>query len=194
MVLFDVYSHKQKLQNNMSISINNHRRRIVIIALAAVVLVGASGGIYLFKNRAQSNDTPAERKPTINYAPASDTDRKENDDTKDRIINEQKQNPSTDPAPTQKKAVTPTITGTTGSIKAYVNGIFEEGGTCTATFTKDGTTLTKSSAGFQNVSYTQCAPISIGDGFLSPGTWSMTLSYSSATAEGTTASQQIEVN
>lgn len=193
MVLFNVYSYKQKLQNNMSISINNHRRRIVIITLVAVVLVGASGGIYLFKNRAPSNDTPA-RKPTINYAPASDTDRKENDDTKDRIVNEQKQNPSTDPAPTQKKAVTPTITGTTGSIKAYVNGIFEEGGTCTATFTKDGTTLTKSSAGFQNVSYTQCAPISIGDGFLSPGTWSMTLNYSSATAEGTTASQQIEVN
>lgn len=73
-------------------------------------------------------------------------------------------------------------------------GVFEEGGTCTATFVKDGETRSKTSVGFQNSSYTQCAPIDLEPGFLTKGTWSVVVSYASPKAEGASISKNFEVN
>ena len=172
---------------------SGHKRLLVTLAIL-MVFAGGSGAVWVAKNRANTDSSPEARKPTINYTPGTATEKKETEDNKDRIVNEQQQTPASSSDTGNKKTVTPIITSSTGSVRGSVNGIFEEGGTCTATFKKSDTTLTRTSAGFQNVSYTQCAPIAINDGFLSPGTWSVTLSYSSATAEGTSQSQTVEVN
>lgn len=171
----------------------SNKKKLLIAAAVVLVLVGGGTGTYLFTRSSASTPVAEVRKPTINYGPATPAEKEQTEDNKDRIVKEQNQE-TTPTDPSQKKSVLPTVTGTTGSIKAYVSGIFEEGGTCTATFTKDGTTLSRASAGFQNVSYTQCAPINISDGFLSPGTWSMVVAYSSSAAEGKTTAQNIEVN
>lgn len=133
--------------------------------------------------------------PKTNYVPATPTEKGESENTKDSIVKQQGDTPSsTSTTPGQKKSVTPVITNANGSINGYVSGIFEEGGTCTATFTMDSKVLSKTSAGFGNVSYTQCAPINLEPGFLSPGTWRITLKYSSTTAEGSSAPQTVEVH
>jgi hypothetical protein len=193
MVLFLVYKSTQKMPNKKKTTSIFSHKKILVGGLATLVILGAAGGGYWYKNRSTTPEPVAERKPTINYAPPTEAEKKEAADNKDRIVKETQE--ANNPAPTTssgKKAVTPTITNTRGSVNAYVSGIFEDGGTCTATFTKDGTTLSKSSAGFENVSYTQCAPIDI-TGFLSSGHWSVTVSYASATAEGSSASQTFEV-
>lgn len=160
-----------------------------------VLIVGGlvGGGLYL-RNRPVKKDVDSPRVPTINYAPATPEEKQQVNDTKDKIVADQKNAANTPKTSDNKKIVAPIITNTSGLISAYVTGVFEEGGTCTATFVKDGETRSKTSAGFQNASYTQCAPIDLESGFLSKGTWSVVVSYASPTAEGASVSKNFEVN
>ena len=160
----------------------------------------------MLKKRNNESSAP-QTKPgqTINYAPSTPEEKKDVENNKDRFIKEQQNTSST---PTQSttntsstKAVTPIITNPVGAINsasvntvnAYVPGIFEENGNCNATFTKGSNVLTKQTTGFENVSNTQCAPISIDPGFLSVGQWTVVVSYSSAKAEGASSELKVEV-
>lgn len=185
-----MYNYKQKDQNKH----RPNRKKIALILTALILTAGLiGGGLYIRNRRGQkSADTP--RVATINYAPATPAEKQQVNDTKDKIVADQNKAKEAPQATGTKKSVTPTITNTTGSISAYVMGVFEEGGTCTATFVKSGETLSKSSVGFQNASYTQCSPIPLESGYLSKGTWTVTVSYSSAAAEGTSLSKNFEVN
>lgn len=169
------------------------KKKVLVSALLVFLLVGGGLGAYKFMHRNDVPVTTTERQPTVNYSEATAAEKKEADANKERIVKETEE-PAPSGTPSQKKAVIPTITqANPNNISSYVSGIFEEGGTCTATFTKGSTTLTKTSSGFQNVSYTQCAPINIESGFLSPGSWSVKVSYSSDTAQGTSAPSTIGV-
>ena len=167
--------------------------------LTGLILLVIAGGSFVafryFRHKTASKDSSPKPTETINYSPASPVEKKESEDNKDRIVDEQNQAQNTpSSAAGTKKSVTPTIVSADShNVSAYVTGIFEEGGTCTATFTKDSTKNSQTSSGFQNVSYTQCAPISLADGLLSSGTWSLVVSYSSSTAEGASASKQVVV-
>ncbi|MCX6727360.1 MAG: hypothetical protein NTX11_00915 [Candidatus Saccharibacteria bacterium] len=188
-----MYNYKQKDQNKKS----STRKKSILILIALVLIGGLVGGGLYLRNRNTQKTSDSPRVATINYAPATPNEKQESNDVKDKIVAQQKNNPApspgTNPPNEGKKSVTPTITNTNGSINAFVSGVFEEGGVCTATFTKGSSTLSKTSVGFQNVSYTQCAPMDLGSGFLSPGVWNVTVSYASATAAGASASQTMEV-
>lgn len=166
-------------------------------ALALVIICLLIGAGYItFKQATKKSITQTTSGgATINLEPPTATDKKEAEANKDRL-SETKDNPDTTTPPAntgQKKSVNPTITEASRTgVKAYISGIFEEGGTCTATFTRAGKTLTKTSTGFQNASYTQCAPINYDSSFLSSGTWSVTVTYSSGTAEGVSDASNIE--
>lgn len=157
---------------------------LIIILVAGALFLGTLftlNGNYFGKQ----NSTPV-----VNQSSPTEVDIRESEDNKDRLSAEAAKPEDTaqtdEPVSSSgKKAVEPTITeATRSSIKAYVLGIFEEGGTCTATFASGSKTLIKTSEGFQNASYTQCAPIAIEEGFLDSSSWSVTVSYSSATSEG----------
>lgn len=101
--------------------------------------------------------------------------------------------PSATPSQTgSKKAVTPIITSADSQeVRAYVPGVNEDGGTCTATFTRGQTKITASADGFSNVSYTSCKPIKVSG--LTAGSWSVVVGYSSVAAEGQSQSTNVEV-
>ena len=65
-------------------------------------------------------------------------------------------------------------------VRAYVAGVFEDGGICTATAVQGSQTITRQSTGFKNVSYTQCPPL---EWSLSAGSWTVTVNYKSPRAE-----------
>ncbi|HLA49038.1 MAG TPA: hypothetical protein VJY84_00660 [Candidatus Saccharimonadales bacterium] len=162
------------------------RKRLLVIL--AVLLVGF--GAFALTRDNDKTDTKSPSDTTINTQPATEAEKSEAERAKERIA-ESEQSTTT---PGQKKTVKPVITDTSNnSIKAYVSGIFEDSGSCTATFTKGGTSLTKTSSGFKNVSYTQCEPIKYGDSSLSSGKWSVTIKYSSATAEGVSDASTVDV-
>lgn len=125
-----------------------------------------------------------------NLTPATAVEKQETADHKDQIIEEQKN--QTAPPSSSIKNVSVVITGATSTdVRGYASGVFEDGGTCTATATKGSQTITKTSAGFKNVSYTSCLPI-YWDSPLARGSWTINLSYKSATAQGSNG-QTIEV-
>lgn len=124
---------------------------------------------------------------TINFGPPTKQEQEETQNHKEKIAN----NPTSENID-GKKQVTPMIAYIdTESIGAYVPGIFEDGGVCTATLSKGASTISRSSAGFANASYTQCEPINI-TGIHIDNSWSVVVRYESTSAQG--ASEQVSIS
>lgn len=187
-----MYNYKQKNINKKS---NIQYKKILLPSICIIILILVGGYIYLRvyqKPKVQIDKNTSGQ--TVNYEPARPAEKKETEANKDKIVEQQNAKNNQTTSSTDKKTVKPTITNTNGSVNAYISGIFEEGGTCTAIFTKENVTLSKTSLGFQNVSYTQCAPMIIGSGFLSPGEWNIIVKYSSDKSEGTSDKQTMVIN
>ncbi|WP_156156215.1 hypothetical protein [Demequina maris] len=78
-------------------------------------------------------------------------------------------------------------------VGGYVDGVVEDGGTCTVTLTSGGNVVEFSGPGLMNASTTSC-----GAGLAKPakdvaGTWTLTLTYTSADHEGTSAAMKVEI-
>ena len=79
-------------------------------------------------------------------------------------------------------------------VRAFTPDVIEGNGTCTATFTKDGKSVTRSSKAFIDYSTSQCEPILIPESeFTSTGTWRLTVSYSSTKHEGVSPVVMVDV-
>lgn len=175
------------------------KKKLLIVggAVAAALLLG--GGIFWLANRNDStisdgNDDPTattldNQGETISLDPPSESDKQETEQHKQDLGN-QAQNP-----PVGSNAVTPVITSASvNGVYAYVPGIFEEGGTCTANFSSGNQKFSRASQGFQNVQNTGCAPINLSrSDFPSAGTWNVTVTYTSPKATGTSQNQAFEV-
>ncbi len=164
----------------------------ILIAVIVVVALAGIGGYVLMSNK---NDTVKTTPSGVKLTPATKQERSEAEQKKKELAQSQAQANNSPQDSSTKKQVNVVITNANQSVvNAYVSGVFEEGGTCTATFSSGSKSLTKTSTGFQNASYTQCPPLNLEAGFLSAGSWKVTVSYTSATAEGVSAAQTIEAN
>ncbi|CAN5402529.1 hypothetical protein BH10PAT3_BH10PAT3_4000 [soil metagenome] len=156
---------------------------ILVIIIGLVLLIARKSDKVNESAGAKQTDTTTEPN-NINLNPPTEADAEEAQAHKDDLAKQQ----ITTPVPsTSKKKVTPVVSGADkNSVSAYVLGIFEDGGTCTTSITQGSQTFTRSSSGFENSSYTQCMPIDISSGMID-GTkkWTLTVSYTSALAEGT---------
>lgn len=165
------------------------KKRLAVIGLIAIAVI--VGGALAFRHFT-ANTAPAAPKG-VNLAPATPGEKQEAQNNKDRIAASQKDGgptttPSTAPVASGKTQVNVLITSANSSmVTSYVTGAFEDGGTCTATFTQGATVVTRTSGGFKNVSYTQCPPIT--PNLPSGGSWSVVVTYSSNTSEGKSAAQ-----
>jgi hypothetical protein len=174
-------------------------------ALTTALIVGvAVCGYYLAHNNQENSPSPTgsltsakrttDQKDDINSSPPTAEEKAQADAQKDQNISRANDEKAAGQSTSNsKRSVTPVITnknpGDPVTISGYVSGVFEDGGVCTATLTQNGKTVTATSQGFKNVSTTNCAPISIARSQLPGGTWQVSLSYSSAAAEGTSGVQ-----
>jgi hypothetical protein len=78
-------------------------------------------------------------------------------------------------------------------VGGYVGGVVEEGGVCTLTLTKGGTTVTGQRSAVANAATTSCGELSVPGAELGAGTWQAVLSYSSSGHAGTSESVDVEV-
>lgn len=169
-------------------------RQSFILGVTVILLAGT--GIY-FIQRLTANDTPAPTITTkdgkkVTLAPPTKEEKQEVEDHKSELAKAA----ANSSAPTsQTKTSSVIITSPSSAnpspqgVRAYVSGVFEDGGTCTATATQGASTISKSAVGFGNVSYTQCAPID-WDSPLGTGKWTITVSYKSA---ATSSSQSVTI-
>lgn len=175
----------------MRIQKNKNSVKVKLIILALIL---GSILILFVLHRTKSNDTS--NNPSMDIGPATEQEKKQTEDYKKELEKKQNQE-SNDNTDTSKDDDTVNVTITSAnqtSISSYVTGAFEDGGTCTATLTQGNSSFSKSSSGFQNVSYTQCAPISMSDSdFPTPGEWAVTVKYSSNNFEGISKVTVIEV-
>lgn len=162
----------------------NKRRSIkIIIPVIVLILVVAGASFFIISRKNNKEAAPSNGSGSIGLSAPSESEKKETEQHKEGLGNDTptKLETGTD----GKKQVKPIISyADKTSVTAYVTGIFEEGGTCTATLTSGSKTITKTSVGFQNASYTQCAPIDLTSSAIGNDAWSVVVTYTSATATG----------
>lgn len=171
---------------NKTMQKNSHFNRKALLGMVVLLILGSGGYFWLAKSNdhSQSSESTPEQtdQETINYTQTTDEEKQQTEDNKQRIVDEQQNQGSTNPG--TSNLVTVIVTSAdSGSVFARVSGVIEDGGTCTATFTKGSTTLSKSSDSVANVSDTQCGRIATPS--LTSGNWQVVVSYKSNAAEGT---------
>lgn len=168
-------------------------KKIFFIALATIIFVGSAAYAY----KSAQDDKQNGSNPEAGYTgPSEDQEKTEAEANKtnaDKRAELEKEDSQT--KTTTKKSVSVVITNAqVNSINSYVSGVFEDGGTCTATITKGSSQILKTSEGFKDATHTTCAPIFLKrSDFSSSGTWSVKVSYSSVTSEGQSQAVNIEV-
>ena len=175
----------------------NSKKRLLIIAFIALLIAIVIG--YFFYQK--SNTPEAEKKTTtktasgVNLDPPTEQEKEAANDQKTENIKRDEAVSST------PKTTTPSIVvvdadqyGNTIEVRAYISNLYENNGTCTATFTKAGTKVSKSSSGFKDATTTQCTPINIARSeFPQAGEWKYTVSYQSAAGSGSTNEKTITI-
>lgn len=179
------------------------KRKLLALLILSVILIG--GGIYAYKQNRSDNATgktqTGSQTDTINLEPATEADKKRSDENKQEIVERDQNVQNQQPSGTTKQSVKPVISYasqlyTSGAVEvgAYVNGVFEDGGTCTATFKLGSSSFIKSVTAVKNVNAVNCPVMSAtANEFTPKGTWSVTVSYDSKTASGLSDARQIEV-
>lgn len=173
-----------------------------LIALA-IVLVLAIGGLGLYlRNKSLSSTATA---PQIDQAgaekidlnPPTEEEKRATEDHKDALVKQEQERNQSPPA--EGRTVTPVITNSgfyddQVEVGAFVSGVYEDTGTCTAVFTKAGAKVTKQTKGIKDATTTRCANFIVPRSeFPSAGSWAVTVSYASPTAQGTSETKTVEV-
>jgi hypothetical protein len=79
------------------------------------------------------------------------------------------------------------------SASGYVDGVIENGGTCSFAFTGAGAPVVVESTGMADRSSTSCGLVQAPIDRFSQGSWNVVLSYSSSTSSATSAAQVMEI-
>jgi len=177
---------------------SRHIKKPLLIAIG-IVIVLAVAGCLLWKHHKDVEAQKPHPPHPINYNPPTQEEKDQTQAHKEELSQQSNQSSGSGSTGTSAGAqsVSPVITNASQlnqqiTVNAYVPGIFEDGGTCTATFTKGGATVTKTSQGFANVNTTSCAPITANRSeFSSSGDWQVIVSYSSSKASGSSQSKVV---
>ena len=160
-------------------------RRSLLIAGAALVVLLSGGVVYA--QFLKDDDPPVTTDGTdsvpvseVNYGPPTETEKQETEAHKKSMAEDNPAPPQT--TPSGKKLVTPYTSSVDNDVvRAYVSGVIEDGGTCTATASKDSQVKSGTSIGFADAANTICPPITLDLAGLG---WNVQVSYSSSTSEG----------
>ncbi|QNE44802.1 hypothetical protein F1C15_14150 [Frigoribacterium sp. NBH87] len=107
--------------------------------------------------------------------------------------------PAPDPAPSLA-AVVPLVTfdqwdagSGTLTVGATVPGVVEAGGTCSVTARNGGLTVDGSFAAVASASSTDCGSMALQSSTFTPGTWSVSVTYASATSTGSVDDYEVTI-
>ena len=167
--------------------------------LAVVVMALLATGIYFLSNRPSNKNAAQEdsSSETINMDPPTEEEKAAADQQKDKNINRDETDKNT-PPPTKNAQLYITDASQyddTIEVRAYVSNVYEDNGTCKATFTQGGNSVSESSTAFKDATTTQCGTINIPRSkFPSSGQWQLVVHYSSSQSSGKTEPQQVTIN
>lgn len=165
-----------------------YKKKAVWLVLVLVLLL-AAGTLYARQRNDDSSGVTDVTTPVVDdnvdFTPPTPEEKQETEANKRSFADD-----SPDSGDNSTGQVVPVITYADRSVvRGYVPGVFEDGGTCTATATKGSQTKTANSEGFEDFNKTTCAPITIS---LPDGGWSVVLSYNSNTVKGQSETYQVD--
>lgn len=176
-----------------------HNKKRMAIAVGIVTIVVAGGSVFAWK-ALQDETVVLPENPTgeINYNPPTQTELKETEQHKDDLVKRsQNTENSSQNSGSVKKNVNPVITsasveGDSVVIASFVEGIFEEGGTCTVRLTQGTNVASKQVEAIPNVSTTSCKRVTFSRSELSgSGTWTATVTYESSSSKGISSQKEV---
>ena len=157
-------------------------RKKWLLALLLVLLV--AGGVAFAATRPNSSPNGSGQQPTTGSAKKSAKTSSVNLNPPTEEQNNAAHDTSSQASATNsdgKKVATPIITSyDQQEVRAFVNGVIEDGGTCTATYTHGGDVVTASSKGISDAGHTTCGPMKLVGPVNIQGDWSVTVTYSSS--------------
>lgn len=167
----------------MVIKNKNNGKKWLLLVFTIIFILGLIGTAYWFNSSKDEPQNPTDTE-AINYDPPTDEDAQDVQNRKEEIVKEDQDEQAQS---STKKEITPILTEASKTrVFGYIGGVVEEGGSCTFTFTGNGTVV-KKSGGVADVSKTNCAttpPNGTG--------WSVILSYNSITASGKSQARNVE--
>lgn len=186
----------------MPVKKRRYHNKNILIATSAVFAIVVVGGFYYAKiYKSNNSSVPADQTSQldgeINLSPPTEEEKLAADEAKQKIVSQEEQNSSN---ATESKQVTPVISSygyidNAIFVSAFIPGIYEEGGICTLSLSKGSTSITRQTSGTKDATTTRCQNFSVPyEEGLSSGAWSASISYSSATANGSSDTVNIEVN
>lgn len=165
----------------------NKRATIIVILATLALLVGVVALVYSQKWW-PFNGPGNFIIDGVNYGPPTEEEIQNSQNAKKDIIEEEDEsNDSTDGLKTVNIGVSYSeVNNGNVEVRAFVSGVIEGTGACTATLTKAGAqTVTKSVEAFVDASTSQCKPIFIPvSEFDQSGEWILVVSYKSPTSSG----------
>lgn len=186
----------------MKITTKQKNLKVILpLAIGGVLLLALVGyGIYTkttqrwpFQASTTTQGTEqANSSQDINYDPPTDQEVENSQDGK-----KNSQPEATPSAPTSSLGAAHValsyadFSGNQLEIRAFTTSVVEGSGTCTATVTSGLKKVTRSSSAFIDATSSICEPIYIDKSELSPGVWSINVSYLSKTFKG--SSETVEV-
>ncbi len=174
-----------------------NRKKLLVPALIAIVLVLFAGSYVVYKKRHTTTPvtvtTGSDNPEKIDLNPPSQEVIQETEAHKEQLSQD---NPSTaSPSPGTLKSVTPVITyADQNEVSSYVSGVIEDGGICTLTLTKASQKVTRQTTGERDATTTLCPSFTVPHDTMAKGTWTAVVTYKSKTAAGSSTSNKIEVN
>lgn len=185
------------------IKIKKQSKKGFMLIILIITALLAAGIVFYAKNKKSNSVLITDRTPDnaeqINFGPPTEDERQSGDTIKPSVLEDEDQrNETPSQTPSGKKSVAPTITyaeqyGQNVEVGAYVAGIFEDGGVCTLSLTKDNQTKSVSVNSVKGASSVDCPVMSINVNDLTKGLWQALVTYSSETSEGASQSRAIEV-
>lgn len=175
-------------------------KKSILISVLILAIV-AAGVFYFFKTNEKNNSKTQSDSSNqgINYSPPTEEEAAAGDKTKETTPENEGPSKPLVAGPDGLKSVEPVITyaaqyGQNIEVGGYIPRIFEEGGTCTAVFTLNANSFSKSVQAVENARSVDCPTISVGSSeFSQKGSWSVVLNYSSNTSKGSSSPLIVEV-
>lgn len=178
------------------------KKKKIIIVAALLIVVGA--GLFVALRTDENNSAGVNTHPDdINYSPPTEEELSAAEKHKQDLINQQN-NQTAKNSSGSKTTVAPFITfaghvqdspsGDVIEVRAYIPGVYESGGICTAKFTRASQIFSRQIDAIPSASTTNCETLAIPrSDFPSPGTWTVVVDYSSDDSSGTSKQQTFEV-
>jgi hypothetical protein len=176
-------------------------RRTRVLGVGALALAAAAVGGFV-ATRSPDGDTGAERPATSTAASPSvkpDGSLVLSGATPTSVATDA---PSTVTAPPPSGGPTRSVEvvlayvewdGTGVSAAGYVAHTVEQGGTCTLTLSRGGSSVEATGTALPDAATTACGGLAVPREELSPGTWTSVLSYASGTSQGSSETVEVEV-